>query len=294
MQAGTGRFRTRRRWGQHFLVNPGAIDTIIGAFGPGPDDLVLEVGPGAGALTRRLAGRVRRLVAVEVDPDLAAALRAEFQDAHPGAPVAVVESDILRVDLNGLLAGLGATAARRVRVIANLPYNIATAVILRLLERRVVLGDLLLMVQREVAARLLSPPGRKTYGGLTVLCQAQARVETVLRLRPGSFRPRPKVDSEVIRITPRDAAETGDLSGLAELLRLAFERRRKTLLNNLARLPAAGPSGSPPSRGPAAALGHDAAEALIRGAGLDPGCRPEQVPPSGYLRLLKSWRQSPG
>ncbi len=294
MHAPAEGFRPRRRWGQHFLVNPGAIDTIIGAFGPGPDDLVLEVGPGPGALTRRLAGRVRRLVAVEVDPDLAARLRADLMPTDPGAGVEIVESDILRIDLDGVLAGLGASPARRARVIANLPYNIATAVILRLLERRALLSDLLVMVQREVAARLLSPPGRKTYGGLTVLCQAQARVESILRLRPGSFRPSPKVDSEVIRLTLRDPVQIGDLAGLPELLRIAFERRRKTLLNNLARLPRTGPGGGAPPFGAETTLGAAAAEALIRGAGLDPGCRPEHVPLPGFLDLLRSWRERAG
>jgi len=144
------------------------------------------------------------------------------------------------------------------------------------------------MVQREVALRILSPPGRKTYGGLSVLCQAGARVESMLRLRPGSFRPRPKVESEVVRLTLRDRdgrAAAADRQDLERLLRVAFEQRRKTLLNNLARLPPF--PGAPPS-GPS--LGPAAASDLIRGAGLDPKARPETVPVEGFLALTESWR----
>jgi len=295
-------FSRGRRWGQNFLVNAGAADRIVEAFRPGPSDLVLEVGPGRGVLTRRLAGRVRRIVAVEVDRDLAASLRAELAAwaAPPGAPAGtgqagqgepggpgalqIVEADILALDLGDLLRGLGATPRSPARMIANLPYNIATPIILRLLEHGALLRDLLVMVQREVAARILSPPGSRQYGGLSVLCQARARVESVLRLRPGSFRPSPKVDSEAIRLTlrsPEDPAATCDPRALSGLLRVAFERRRKTLVNNLARLPW-GDGGR--ALGPAAAAG------LIRAADLDPGCRPEEVPVHGYLALLSSRR----
>ena len=299
-------FSRGRRWGQNFLVNAGAADRIIEAFRPGPSDLVLEVGPGRGVLTRRLAGRVRRLVAVEVDPDLAASLRADLAawaaspQAPPGTPAGagrkgrgapegsgalqIVEADVLDLDLGDLLRGLGATPRTPARMIANLPYNIATPLILRLLEQGPLVLDLLVMVQREVAARILSPPGSRQYGGLSVLCQARARVESVLRLRPGSFRPSPKVDFEAIRLTlrsPEEPAATGDPRALSGLLRVAFERRRKTLVNNLARLPW-GDGGR--------ALGPDAAAGLIRAAGLDPGCRPEEVPVQGYLALLSARR----
>jgi 16S rRNA (adenine1518-N6/adenine1519-N6)-dimethyltransferase len=262
-----------RRWGQNFLVNPGAIDTIIRIFRPAPDDLVLEIGPGRGALTRRLAGRVARLAAIEVDPDLAAALQRDLEPSGGAGRVRIVRGDVLRVDLEGLLRDLGAAPGRPARAIGNLPYNIASAVLLRLLARRRLLSDLLLMVQREVAARILSPPGRKTYGGLSVLCQAQARVESVLRLRPGSFRPAPKVDSEMIRVTPLPAAAPEDTGALAALLRAAFASRRQTLLNNLAR-----------RRG----LGAAGAARLIREAGLEPGMRAEEVPVAGFLALLRA------
>src|SRR5437867_4175700 len=146
--------------------------------------------------------------------------------------------------------------------------------------------DDLVMVQREVAERIASPHGRKSYGGLSVLCQAQARVERLLRLRPGSFRPIPKVGSELVRLTLHDTGAATSVIGapvpftLEALLRTAFAQRRKTLLNNLARLHGAG--GDP--------LGPAAAADLIRGAGLDPRARPEEIPVGGFLALLRALR----
>ncbi len=278
------RLRSRRRWGQNFLVNQGAADTIVTAFRPRPDDRVVEVGPGHGVLTRRLAGRVGTLVAVEVDPALVSVLRQELEGRQG---LEVLEGDVLEIDLGSLLRRIGAAPDEPARVIANLPYNIATAVILRLLEERAVLRDLLVLVQREVAERIASPPGRKTYGGLSVLCQARARVEMLLTLRPGSFRPIPKVESELIRLTlpglRDDPARAGGAAlppgRLEALLRVAFAQRRKTLLNNLARLP--GPRGAP--------LGPAEAERLIRRAGIEPGARAEEIPVAGFTALAREW-----
>jgi 16S rRNA (adenine1518-N6/adenine1519-N6)-dimethyltransferase len=276
--------RPRRAWGQHFLVNTGACETIVSTFRPRPDDRVLEIGPGRGALTRRLVGRVGRLLAIEVDPDLVSELRRELGQGPDPGRLDLVEGDVLEADLDGLLTRLGADAGHPGRVIANLPYNIATAVILRLLGMHGRLRDLLLMVQREVADRMTSPPGRKSYGSLTVLCQAFARVEPILTLGPGSFSPPPKVDSAVVRLTLQDpgGAAGRDRAAFMALVRTAFEQRRKTLLNNLARLPkgAASTAGAP-------FLGRLAAERLIRAADLDPGHRAEAIPVGGFLVLAE-------
>src|SRR5262245_7767505 len=164
-------FRPRRSLGQNFLVDGAAIEAIVLAFGPRPHDRVLEIGPGQGALTRRLAGRVERLVAVEVDPMLAAGLRASVAPLFPPGSLEILEADILALPPATLLGALGATAARPARVLANLPYNIATAVILALLPLRPAIADLMVMVQREVAERIRSRPAPKTYGSLSVLCQ---------------------------------------------------------------------------------------------------------------------------
>jgi 16S rRNA (adenine1518-N6/adenine1519-N6)-dimethyltransferase len=288
-------FTPRKRWGQNFLINSGACDTIVRAFTPRPDDRVIEIGPGKGALTRKLAGRVGRLLLIEVDPILAGLLRAEYPprtevsgagEAGFGAAgeVQVVEGDVLRADWAELLARIDAAPDRPARILGNLPFNIATAVILRLLHLGPLVRDLMLMVQREVAERILSPPGRKSYGGLSVLCQTYARVDSILRLGPGSFRPRPKVDSEVVRLLLHDpggiAAEHPEL--LSNMLRAAFAQRRKTLQNNLAQLTRRGPGGE--------FLGHAGAKALLESAGIDPRARAESVPVAGFLSLAEAWR----
>jgi 16S rRNA (adenine1518-N6/adenine1519-N6)-dimethyltransferase len=286
------RFTPRKRWGQNFLINSGACDTIVRAFAPRPDDRVIEIGPGKGALTRKLAGRVGRLLLIEVDPILAGLLRAEYPPrtegpgvgVDAGGEVQVVEGDVLQVDWADLLARIDAAPDRPARILGNLPFNIATAVILRLLHLGPMVRDLMLMVQREVAERILSPPGRKSYGGLSILCQTYARVDSILRLGPGSFRPRPKVDSEVVRLLLREpggiATEHPEL--LSKLLRAAFAQRRKTLQNNLAQLTRRGPGGE--------LLGHAGALALLESAGLDPRARAESVPVAGFLSLAEAWR----
>src|SRR5262249_52318 len=161
------------------------------------------------------------------DQDLAAVLK---EDLSARPEVEIVEADILDLDLGAVLERLGARPALRARVIANLPYAIATAIILRLIERRPRLSALLVLVPREVADRIGSPAGRKSYGGLSVLCQAHARVETILRLKPGSFRPIPRVESELVRLTfprPEAALAAPERAGgrgpdLESLLRAAF------------------------------------------------------------------------
>lgn len=274
-------FRPRRSLGQNFLVNEGAIETIVQAFEPRPGDLVLEIGPGQGALSRRVAGRVARLVAVEVDPLLAAGLRETLLPRLPPGAFEVLEADILALPPTTLIDTLGASAEHPGRVLANLPYNIATAVILALIPHRLALADLMVMVQREVAQRIRSAPGPKSYGSLSVLCQAFARVDSILRLGPGSFRPRPAVDSEVIHLTLKDpgGAAGSDFAGFARLARAAFASRRKTLQNNLAMM--TGPSGR--------SLGSVEAAALARAAGLDPSRRAEEIPVAGFLALHEIW-----
>jgi 16S rRNA (adenine1518-N6/adenine1519-N6)-dimethyltransferase len=272
---------TQRRWGQNFLVNRRAADRILAAFAPDPADRVLEIGPGDGALTRDLAGRVVRLVAVEVDPSLAGALARRLGEHLEAGRLSIVTGDVLEIDLPGILRDLAAGRAGGARVLANLPYNIATAVVLRLLECGAHLRDLMVMVQREVAERIVSPPRRKSYGALSVLCQTRARVETILRLGPGSFRPVPKVDSAVIRFTLIPSPEAHDPTALSALLRAAFHQRRKTLLNNLAGFRPPGPDQG--------TIGTEQAAAWLQRAGIDPRTRAEQIPPQGFLDLL-GWR----
>ncbi len=268
----TERFRPRRHWGQNFLINPGAIETIVSAFAPQQDDRVIEVGPGHGALTEAIVSRVGRLLAVEVDPALAGALEERLDRFRAGGQLEIVEGDVLALGLGPLLRRLD-TTGRPARLIGNLPYNIATEVILSGLRHAPMLADLHVMVQREVAERMTSEPGRKSYGSLSVLCQTYARIERVLRLRPGSFKPRPRVESQMIRLVPHSIdGHLPPFGDLSVLLRAAFEQRRRTLLNNLSRI---APGGS------------DGAGRWIRSADLDPRARPEAIPVEGYLALLR-------
>jgi 16S rRNA (adenine1518-N6/adenine1519-N6)-dimethyltransferase len=289
------RFRPRRGWGQNFLVDARAVGIIVRAFDPQPTDRVLEVGPGQGALTRAVAPLVGRLLMVEVDPALAERLRAEVIPAFPGTRIEILEADILSVPPRDLLARLDASPDAPARLIANLPYNIATAVVLSLLPLHPALADLMVMVQREVAERITAPPGGKEYGSLSVLCQTYAKVSPVLRLPPGAFRPRPKVESEVIHLVLRDpgGAAGADREGFARFVRAAFAARRKTLHNNLASV--ATPShGAPAERtgaGSAGHLGPEGARRLTAAAGIDGGLRPEQVPVGGFQALHEALRK---
>ena len=280
MPLGPVGFKPKRRWGQNFLIDPGVLDAIAAAFRPRPDDRVLEVGPGDGALTRRIAPRVARFTAVEVDPLLADSLRTSLStgtDAQACGSVRILEGDVLAFDPRTLVAEAGGTPGQPIRIVGNLPYNIATAVILRFLTRHALVRDLMVMVQREVAERILSPPHRKEYGSLSVLCRTFARVERIRRLRPGSFRPRPKVESEVLRLALRDpgGAAGADPEGYTAFVQQCFGQRRKTFLNNMKHVLSAEGSGA-----------DTRARALLEAAGIDPGGRPEEVPPEGFERLF--------
>lgn len=215
--------RAKRSLGQNFLVDPNLQRSIAEAIGPGPDDELLEIGPGRGALTRHLAGRVCRLVLVELDNDLAARLTAEYagrDDVH------VVHADILDVPLEQLSA-----EPARLKVIGNIPYNITTPILFSLLERRPRPREIVLMVQREVAERILAEPGTKAFGALAVGVQSVAAAELVLHVGRRAFRPVPDVESSVVRIRPFDPPplDDEDETALRTLTRIAFGQRRKQL-----------------------------------------------------------------
>jgi 16S rRNA (adenine1518-N6/adenine1519-N6)-dimethyltransferase len=249
--------KTRKRFGQHFL-EPAWVRKVVEAIGPAPDDDFLEIGPGRGALTIPLAERARTVIAIEIDRDLAAALPAIVP-----ANVRVVCADVLDADLASLRHSPG--TGPPLRVAGNLPYNISTPILFRLiaLAARTFLRDATLMLQKEVVDRLASTPGTKEYGVLPVLVGRHARIERVLTLPPGAFRPPPEVTSAVVRLTFLDAASVPEAPpGFAELVRTLFTRRRKTMANALA-----GATGRP-SR---------VAGALLDRAGIAPRRRPETL-----------------
>jgi 16S rRNA (adenine1518-N6/adenine1519-N6)-dimethyltransferase len=223
----------RKRFGQHFL-EPAWVAKLIRVIAPAASDVFLEIGPGRGALTRPLAAAVGRVVGVEIDRDLAAALRATAPDN-----LSILEGDFLEIPPDRLRAELGVQgdSGFTVRVAANLPYNVAAPILFRLVEfvdEGIPFADATVMLQREVAERLLASPGTRDYSVLTVMMRRRARVERLLELPPGAFRPAPKVSSTVVRLSyqpPSPAVR--DPSVFDALTRAIFTRRRKTLANAL-------------------------------------------------------------
>jgi 16S rRNA (adenine1518-N6/adenine1519-N6)-dimethyltransferase len=219
--------RPRKRFGQHFLIQPQIAQRIVALAELSGQEAVLEIGPGRGALTDRLAAAARELWLIEIDRDLHAALSQRFA-ASPH--VHVIEADALRVDYAALLG-----AAAPVVVVANLPYNIATPLLMRLLENPELFCRLVVMVQREIADRLAAAPGGKSYGALSVMFQLVATLRTAVVIGHGSFHPRPKVDSAVVVIQPRSTpgVELTQLPAVRRVVRAAFAQRRKQLGNAL-------------------------------------------------------------
>lgn len=218
--------RPRKSLGQNFLTDRNILAKILAAAELQPTDQVLEVGPGRGALTELLAGRVKRLVAVEFDRDLAALLRERFSADQS---VVLHEQDILKVDFEALLG------AQQYKVVANLPYNISTPVLFRFLEDRQRFSRLVVMLQKEVGERLAAKPDCSDYGVLTVLFRQWFEVKREFLVPPGCFYPPPKVDSVVISLLPLPASrvEVGNQQLFERVVRAGFAMRRKTLWNCL-------------------------------------------------------------
>ena len=215
----------KRSLGQNFLVDTNIQRRIVAALGAGPDDTVVEIGPGRGALTRHLEGAVRRLVLVELDDHLAEALADEYEGRYD---VRVVHADILKVGLPDLAPE--GTDATELRVLGNIPYNITTPILFHLLERPRP-RDILLMVQDEVAARIVAPVGTKEYGALSVGVRTVARVERLFKVRRRAFRPVPGVDSAMVRVSPMHPPpmSPAEEEALRRLVRAVFQWRRKQL-----------------------------------------------------------------
>ena len=226
--------KARKRFAQHFLENAW-VTKLVAAVAAAPDDSILEIGPGKGAITRPLASQVRRLLAIEIDRDLAADLEAA---ALPN--VAVVTSDVLSVDLVPILTdwlGEPPGPGNQIRIVGNLPYNISSPILFALLDlaaRTNGVRDAMLMLQKEVADRLVAKVGTGEYGVLTVLTALTADVSRVLSLPPGAFRPPPKVQSAVVRLAFRPPqVAIPDQRLFVRMVRTMFTQRRKTIANAL-------------------------------------------------------------
>ena len=226
--------RARKRFGQHFL-EPAWVTKVVKAVDAKPDENILEIGPGRAAITRPLAEQCGRVRAVEVDRDLAAEL-----DATKPANLTLVLGDVLEVDLPAVISEwLGAPLGtdHSIRIVGNLPYNISSPILFALLNLAASTGgvrDAILMLQKEVADRLVAKVGTGDYGVLTVLTRVNADVTRLLSLPPGAFRPAPQVHSAVVRLAFRPpTVDIPDMAGFTRMVRTTFTQRRKTLSNAL-------------------------------------------------------------
>jgi 16S rRNA (adenine1518-N6/adenine1519-N6)-dimethyltransferase len=240
--------RPRKRFGQHFLHDPGVVRRIVEAIAPAADDFIVEIGPGQGVLTRPLAERAARLELIEIDRDLAAALAAERFKVHV--------ADALEFDFGALPQGA--------RIVGNLPYNISTPLLFHVARHAGRLRDLHFMLQREVVERMVAPPSTRAYGRLSVMLQARFRMQMLFRVAAGAFRPPPRVESAVVRLVPLAAPLDLGAERFADVVRQAFSARRKTLRN---------------------ALGL-AAEDFVA-LGIDPRLRPENLSAEDYVRVAR-------
>jgi 16S rRNA (adenine1518-N6/adenine1519-N6)-dimethyltransferase len=252
----------RRALGPHFLRDQATARAIVDLVAPTERDVVLEIGPGDGALTTLLVGRAARVIALEVDGALAAALRARLPTAE------VLDADARRWDY----AGLAAPTGGRVLIVGNLPYSVGKPILTALIAARAAIDEMALMLQREVAERVAAAPGGKTYGSLSVFSQLHCDVRVALRVPPGAFRPPPKVDSAVLhlRMLREPRVPLGDERRFEAVVRAAFAQRRKMLGNAL---------------GAGLGLPLDVVRRAAEAAGVDPTRRAETLTVSEFAAL---------
>lgn len=224
--------RAQKRFGQNFLTDSRVIQRIIDAVEPSSSDTVVEIGPGRGALTEPLLEKAGRLIAVEFDRNLVPHLTDKFS---ANTKFKLIEGDALAVDFCNAIQ-----PATKARVVANLPYNIATAILQKLIEQRECLADLTLMLQREVVDRIIAAPGSPDRGYLTLLVEAYCEAEKLFDVGPGSFRPAPKVWSSIVRLRLNEHMNAGvsNETLFKNVVSAGFAQRRKTILNNLRNAPA--------------------------------------------------------
>ena len=249
----------RKRFGQHFLHDQEIIARIVQAVAPQPGQRIVEIGPGEGAITLPMLRQCGRLTVIELDRDLVPRIAA--RSAGIGE-VEIINADVLNVDLGALAAG------GKLRIVGNLPYNISSPILFHCIGHLDAISDMHFMLQREVVDRMAAAPGSKIYGRLSVMLQLACRVEPLLAVPPQAFRPPPKVDSAVVRLTPLPRAQRPleHLDLITRLVRAAFGQRRKTLSNSLDGL---------------------ASVADLKAVGIDPGARAEQLSPQSFVRLAE-------
>ena len=252
----------KKHLGQNFLHEKGVIEKIVQAIDPRPGDVLVEIGPGQGALTFPLLRKHGEVTAIEFDRDLHAPLQAA---AREHGQLHLIEGDVLGVDFGALAARRG-DALGQIRLVGNLPYNLSSPILFHALDHAAAIRDMHFMLQKDVVERMAAGPGSKVYGRLSVMLQAYCTVTPLFVVPPGAFRPAPKVDSAVVRLVPKAAEriQVRDRAVFANVVRAAFGQRRKTLRN---------------------ALNGVADGAAIEAAGLRADARAEQVEVAGFVRL---------
>ncbi len=242
--------KPRKRFGQHFLHDPGVLKRIVEAIDPARGDAIVEIGPGEGALTRPLLERLDHLTAIEIDRDLAARLEAEF----PSSRLSLVCADALEFDFSSFPSGI--------RIVGNLPYNISTPLLFHLARYAERVRDMHFMLQREVVERMVAKHSTPDYGRLSVMLQTRFAMKKLFTVAPGAFRPPPKVESAVVRLVPLPGVSIPE--NFTDIVRKAFSARRKTLRNALP-------------------LKQKDYEEL----GIDPQLRPENLTPEDFVAVAK-------
>jgi 16S rRNA (adenine1518-N6/adenine1519-N6)-dimethyltransferase len=250
--------RPRKRFGQHFLTDPGVVDEIVRSIRPSSTDTVVEIGPGLAAITAPLLADAGKMHAIELDRDLAAQLQQRFQDEPK---LTIHQADALRFDYSTLGEGL--------RVVGNLPYNISTPLLFHLLDYRAHIADMHFMLQKEVVARMAAPPGSRAYGRLGIMLGCYFDIEALFDVDRQAFDPPPDVTSAIVRLTPlpEGTYDVRDAAKLSRLVATAFSQRRKTVRNALKKV---------------------ADEALLESVGIDPSLRPEAIAIAEYVRLANT------
>jgi 16S rRNA (adenine1518-N6/adenine1519-N6)-dimethyltransferase len=274
-------FRFRKKFGQNFLIDTHVLEKIAAAAEIGPEDCVLEIGPGIGTLTQVLAEHAGQVVAVEIDPELIPILQETLGD-YPNAEV--IHNDILKTDLQELSEKYN--EGRPFSVVANLPYYITTPIVMTLLEKNAPVKSITVMVQKEVAERMQAQPGGKEYGALSLAVQYYAEAEIVANVPPNCFIPRPNVGSCVIRLRrcEKPRVETKDPDRMFRIIRAAFNQRRKTLANSVGN---AGIPGCSAAEGtaPGGAITREAVTAALREMGLSETIRGEALSLEQFAEL---------
>ncbi len=258
----------KKRLGQHFLRDTGVIDRIIRWMNPRPDDTFIEIGSGDGVLSKRLAPAVARLFAIELDRDCIPSLEKALK---PYKTATVVHDDILQLDMSQF-ASDSKRCTPDLRVAGNLPYNIATAIIEKIMHCSLSVQDMMFMVQAEVAQRITAAPGSRQYGYLSVHCQHHCDVRIGFRVSPSCFVPRPKVSSSMVSLHPKKSLKDADFESCFEdLVKAAFSHRRKTLANSLAKHALFGP----------------VSNSILKHAGIDGSRRAESLSVAEFENLTR-------